>query len=280
MNRLTNAESKTANYDFTTLTCIPGLLEYKSAKIQILDIPGIIQGASSGSGRGREVISVARTADLVLAMVDAQKLWQIEVIKRELYDADIRLDQKRPNVKIRQTPKGGLEINSVAELDNETIKGILREFRINNGEIAIRENITVEQLIDAIEGNRYYIKCLIVLNKCDLVSDGEKIARGVNAIPISAENSENIDALKEEIFKKLDFIRVYMKHIGKKADMDEPLITKKGATVRNVCEKIHRDFVNKFKFARIWGRSAAFPGQKIGIEHKLNDEDILQIHLR
>src|SRR3989338_5666181 len=52
LNRLTNAESKTANYDFTTLTCIPGLLEYKSAKIQILDIPGIIQGASSGAGRG------------------------------------------------------------------------------------------------------------------------------------------------------------------------------------------------------------------------------------
>ena len=59
LNKITNAESETASYAFTTLTCIPGILEYKQAKIQVLDLPGIIEGAKDGKGRGREIISVA-----------------------------------------------------------------------------------------------------------------------------------------------------------------------------------------------------------------------------
>jgi uncharacterized protein len=65
LSTLTKTESEAANYEFTTLTCIPGVIEYKGANIQLLDLPGIIEGASQGKGRGRQVIAVARTADLV-----------------------------------------------------------------------------------------------------------------------------------------------------------------------------------------------------------------------
>jgi small GTP-binding protein len=70
---LTKTESVAASYEFTTLTCIPGKIEYKGAQIQLLDLPGIIEGASQGKGRGRQVIAVARTADIVLMMLDATK---------------------------------------------------------------------------------------------------------------------------------------------------------------------------------------------------------------
>ena len=66
LNQLTNAESKTGAYEFTTLDIVPGIMEYRGAKIQILDIPGIITGASKGKGRGREILSAARNADLIL----------------------------------------------------------------------------------------------------------------------------------------------------------------------------------------------------------------------
>lgn len=55
LSTLTHTHSEAANYEFTTLTCIPGVIEYKGANIQLLDLPGIIEGAAQGKGRGRQV---------------------------------------------------------------------------------------------------------------------------------------------------------------------------------------------------------------------------------
>lgn len=57
---LTGTESEAAGYEFTTLTCIPGIIHHNDAKIQLLDLPGIIEGAAQGKGRGREVIACAK----------------------------------------------------------------------------------------------------------------------------------------------------------------------------------------------------------------------------
>lgn len=73
LSSVTKTESVVASYEFTTLTCIPGVIEYEGANIQLLDLPGIIEGASQGKGRGRQVIAVAKTADLILMMLDATK---------------------------------------------------------------------------------------------------------------------------------------------------------------------------------------------------------------
>lgn len=70
------SRSSHPSYEFTTLTCIPGKIEYNGANIQLLDLPGIIEGAAQGKGRGKQVIAVARTADLVLMMLDATKSHQ------------------------------------------------------------------------------------------------------------------------------------------------------------------------------------------------------------
>ena len=71
--KLTGTESEAAAYEFTTLTCIPGTMHYKGSKVQVLDLPGIIEGAAHGKGRGREVIACARNADAILIVLDAGK---------------------------------------------------------------------------------------------------------------------------------------------------------------------------------------------------------------
>ena len=73
LSKLTKTKSVAAAYEFTTLTVIPGKIEYNGASIQLLDTPGIIEDASKGVGRGRQVISVTRQSDLVIMMLDAQK---------------------------------------------------------------------------------------------------------------------------------------------------------------------------------------------------------------
>eukprot|EP00667_Euglena_gracilis_P030530 EG_transcript_42342 len=73
LNKLTRTESATGAYEFTTLTCIPGVIDYKGTEIQLLDLPGIIEGASEGKGRGKQVIATARTSDLILLVIDACK---------------------------------------------------------------------------------------------------------------------------------------------------------------------------------------------------------------
>lgn len=285
LNKLTNADSLVGAYDFTTLDVIPGAMEYKGARIQVLDVPGLIEGASSGKGKGREVISVVRNADLILILLDVFNLQQMDVVQRELEKAGIRINKKPPEVRIKKTGKGGLTIGSTVNLtkiDAETIKAVLSEYRINNAEVLLREDVSVDELIDSIAKNQVYIKALFVVNKADLASK-EQLAAAIGRIQkpllISAEEGLNLDLLKEEMYRALEFIHVYMKPQGGEADLKEPLIMKKGSTVEDVCGRLHKDFKRRFRFARIWGGSVRFEGQRVGLNRVLKDGDVVSLVL-
>ncbi|XP_044777852.1 developmentally-regulated GTP-binding protein 2 isoform X1 [Neomonachus schauinslandi] len=75
LSLMTSTASEAASYEFTTLTCIPGVIEYKGANIQLLDLPGIIEGAAQGKGRGRQVIAVARTADVFIDVIVGNRVY-------------------------------------------------------------------------------------------------------------------------------------------------------------------------------------------------------------
>lgn len=286
LNAITNANSEVGSYAFTTLDCIPGDLEYKGSKIQILDVPGIVRGAAAGTGRGKEVLQVIRNADLIVLLIDVFFPEHLDVLLKEVFDTYVRLDQKRPDVRIKKTTKGGVSVGTtvpLSHLTNDTIRGILKEFRISNADVLLREDINADQLIDIVEGNRVYVPSLRVLNKIDMVDEEhlEKIKAEVNPdICISASGGVNLDELKEQIFQKLELMPVYCKEAGNKADLDEPLILRKGDTIRDMCRKLHKDFEKKFRFARVWGESAKFPGQKLSLKHELSHEDIVEIHVR
>ncbi len=274
LNALTGAKSEVANYDFTTLKPIPGMLEYRGAKIQIIDIPGIVEGAAKGKGRGREIISAVRSADLVLIITDVFNVDSLNIIKRELYEGGIRLNQKPPEIVIKKKDRGGIKITSTVplSLDEKTIVAVLREYRIHNADVLIREDITIDRLIDAILGNRVYIPAIYVVNKVDLYD-----VKVNNAIPISAEKKINLDKLIDEIYNKLEFIRVFLKPPGSKVE-EEPMILRKGARIEDICKKLHRDMLKNFRYAKVWGKSVKFNGQRVGLDHIVEDGDIVTIY--
>lgn len=286
LNQITDAKSRIGDYDFTTVDAIPGMMKYNGAKIQILDLPGLIAGASEGKGRGREVISAVRNVDLILFMIDAQFEDNIEIMNQELNKAGIRLNQEKPDIVIKKTGKGGINVTSTVKLthiDESLIKTISSEYLIN-ADIVVRDNITEDQLIDVFATNRIYVPVIVVINKIDLVSEKElqkKINnikhRGWKLVAISALSGNGINKLKEMIFSELNFIRVYMKPVGKQPDFNEPLILKKGSTIEQACIKLHRDFKRKFRYATVSGPSAKHDIQKVGLEHVLEDGDVLTI---
>lgn len=96
---------------------IPGVLEYQGARIQLLDLPGIVEGASEGRGRGRQVVSTAKTADLILIMLDATKSdEQRRLLEIELDAVGIRLNKRRPDVVFKKKTTGGVSYSNTCLL--------------------------------------------------------------------------------------------------------------------------------------------------------------------
>uniref|UniRef100_A0A8D1C3Q8 Developmentally-regulated GTP-binding protein 2 n=1 Tax=Sus scrofa TaxID=9823 RepID=A0A8D1C3Q8_PIG len=166
LSLMTSTASEAASYEFTTLTCIPGVIEYKGANIQLLDLPGIIEGAAQGKGRGRQVIAVARTADVVIMMLDATKgEAQRSLLEKELESVGIRLNKHKPNIYFKPKKGGGISFNSTVTLtqcSEKLVQLILHEYKIFNAEVLFREDCSPDEFIDVIVGNRVYMPCLYV----------------------------------------------------------------------------------------------------------------------
>ena len=279
ITKLTNAKSKIAAYEFTTLDCIPGILEYGGASIQILDLPGIIAGAKEGKGRGREILSVARKADLILILLEPLSPWQYDVITKELREVGIRLGGHPPRISVKKGIKGGIRIHSAVKLTNLTpqaIISILNEYGYHNGDITFGDNYTADDLIDALEANRVYSKSLVVVNKVDLTG-GIPPVFPTGAVGISADRGDGIEEVKKAIYEKLGFMKIFTKPRTGEVKWNEPMIMKNGATIEAMCKKLPRAFLKDFKYALIWGKSAKFQGQRVGLDHVLQDGDVVFI---
>lgn len=291
LSALTGTESEAAAYEFTTLTCIPGNIYYKGTKIQMLDLPGIIEGAASGKGRGRQVIAVAKSSDVVVIVLDAGKEQlknHKEILENELETVGLRLNKRPPDMTFRKKKDGGVKFTPVVPVTKlgddpqKTVQGICQEYKIHNADILVREDITVDQLIDVIEGNRKYVKCLYVYNKIDTVSieDVDRLARQPHTMVLSVTQKLNLDRLLDALWKYLSLRRIYTKKKGCAPDLKEPVVLTEGRhgyTIEAFCKHIHQSIVRDFKYALVWGTSAIHTPQQCGLQHELHDEDVVQI---
>jgi small GTP-binding protein len=284
LTNLAGVYSEVAAYEFTTLTTVPGVIRYKGAKIQLLDLPGIIEGAKDGKGRGKQVIAVARTCSLILIVLDVLKpLGHKKIIESELEGFGIRLNKKPPEIYFKRKEKGGVNFTTTvpqSTLDLDLVRSILGEYKIFNADITLKCDASEDDLIDVVEANRVYVPCIYVLNKIDQISIKELdiIYRIPHCVPISAHNKWNFDDLLEKMWEYLDLIRIYTKPKGQLPDYTAPVVLPaEQNTIEDFCNKLHRSIIKEFKNALVWGTSAKHRPQNCGKEHPLNDEDVIQI---
>lgn len=127
-------------------------------------------------------------------------------------------------------------------------------------------------------------RALFIGNKADLKEAQEncrafmdQFSKIYPLLCISAKENLNGEELKKEIFVLLDIVRAYTKAPGKPPDLADPVILPKGSTVLDFASQIHKDFVQKLKFARIWGKEK-YDGQMVQRDYVLNDGDVIELH--
>lgn len=282
INVLANTKSKTARYAFTTTSIIPGTMFYNDAHIQVFDMPGIIENAHLGVGGGRSVIAAARITDLIVFVIDIETISQLGTLISELKALNINLNKKRPNITVTELRTNGgliIEINR-SGLSNGELAMVFQSFGIHNAKIRVGEQLSIDELISFVSGRAYYLKVIVALNKIDLNQNYEKVAgelqerHEIEVIPISASNETNIEKLKEEIYKNLGIMTVYLKPKDE-SERTMPLVMKSNATVGDAASKLHTEILDQLKCAYISGPSAKFKRQRVGAAHILRHGDTI-----
>ncbi len=287
ISAITSVESQVAAYAFTTLEVIPGTMTYGGAKIQILDVPGLIEGASEGKGGGAKVASVIRIADLLLIMLDVNRPEGLYSLLDELFELDIRINKPKPKILIEEKASGGLDIERTNHKTpgKKEIAEVLNAYGVYNAKVIFHQDADIADVMEVMDPKIVYTRALILLNKIDCVEPqfAEAIRKelegttGIKVIPISAAYKTNLEALKPMIFNELDILRVYLKPRGGEQDMEKPLILRRGSTVMDVARAIHSKTAKDLRYAYINGKSAKFTNQRVGREHPVEDGDVVTL---
>jgi hypothetical protein len=237
---LTNAAPEVSDAPYTTWEPTPGMMLVDDVQVQLIDTPPLSRDYVEP-----ELLSLIRRSDLILLVVDVQT-------------------------------------QPVQQLE-EAI-AILEEHRI----------VPLNHKDNYPDDPRFAFKPLLVLaNKCDdqeadelfeifsLLLDEKwpiPALRAGTLLPVSATTGHNLEQLKQAVFAGLAIIRVYAKPPGKDPDLTRPYVLPRDSTVEDFARKIHKDFYDNLKSARVWG-SATFDGQAVSRDHVLRDGDVVELRI-
>jgi len=287
LKSLTGANSKVTDYPFATEKPHPGVLDSNGAIIQLIDLPSLYPNIKNESKNGPMLLSQIRAADLIIIVIDLSKdpTEQMNIINEELLSGSIRVNKERPPIELTKTGSGGAILIGDNKIDasREEIVDILNDQGYYNFSLKFLKPMSLGDLVEALDAGLVYSKGIIVANKGDSKGSKENYEKLVQTyskqysiIPVSALKGDGLEELKKIIFENLGLIRVRSKEpMGDIAP--KPIVLKKGATVGDIAKIIHTRFYDHFKQAKIYGPSAKFDGQSVGLNHVVQDGDIVEI---
>ena len=228
LSALTNARPDVAEYPFSTILPVPGMMAFEDIAIQLIDLPPI-----SPEYTESWVYSLIRAADFGFLVLDAT-------------DGDLLEDE-------------------VLEIASQ-----LAEHHIE----------LVEESEETADDRVRLLPTRIVLTKVDAVGSAREIETiDLPVVSVSVADGAGLDEVRRVAFETLRIVRVYTKLPGKKPDMTEPYSLPIGSTAIDVVKAVHREFVERLKYVRVWG-SGRFDGQQVPSDHVLKDGDVVEIHLQ
>jgi len=239
VSSITHATPEVADYPFTTRKPTPGMMEYENVQIQLIDMPPI-----NNDYMEPWIPQIIRNADGMLMIIDLN-------------------EDSIPQTKL------------IAE--------ILGKYKMKPK--IIEDKIEEEEELEFFEEKVLHKNTIIIGSKSDLeLADislemlEEHYGTKIPVIPISIKKEDTLEVLKRKIYEMLKIMRIYTKPPGKKADLTAPYIQPEGSTVEALAEHVHKDFLEKLAFARLW-RGNSYKGQKVQRDFVLEDRDVVELHI-
>jgi hypothetical protein len=255
LNKLTGADAEIAPYAFTTKKPEVGMMNYKGARVQVVEVPAIVEGSSKGKAAGTQILSIIRNADAIVVL--ARNRDEEGIVKRELEAANIRLGETKPDIKIEESKFKGITISGkkFLKVPEAEIINFLKSQGIYNAGIILNDPTDIGTIVRALDGGIAYKK----------------------SITVNAFGRIDFEKLRERLFGLLGKVLIYTKKPGSKPDYNGPLVLKKGSTIEDVARHLHKEFAQNLKYAKLWG-SSKFPGQMVPRGYQLQNEDVVEIY--
>jgi len=284
---LTNANVQISDVPYTTKFPAVGMLRYEDIQFQLVESPAIIP---EGGGWNTKVVGLAKNSDGIVLMLDATRdiVDDFLLIKNFLEEHGLYIEKPKGYVHVERRYGGGIRIINYGKLlcTEEDISKLLNSYRIYHAVVKVYGEIGIDDVERSIYETTIYKPTIVVVNKVDLDKSLKSIEilrpilpSDIPVLAVSASYRIGLENIGSTIFKVLDLIRIYTKPpLGKPSE--KPLVVKKGTTVLDVAKIIHKELYEKFAYARIWGASAKYPGQRVGADHVLEDRDIVEINTK
>ncbi|MFH0954829.1 MAG: GTPase [Candidatus Micrarchaeota archaeon] len=280
LKQLTGVDVEIADYEFTTTTPQFGMVDFFKAKIQLVEIPAIIQGSSEGKASGTQLLSIVRSSDAVVLVLDSDNAKaEFEILLSECKKADIRLNEKPPAIQIRQGAYKGISITGTTffKISRQQFEDFLKSQGIFNAAVILSEPVTsIQQVADTLDNSLVYKKALVLVNgKGKNVSKPSFDFLSKFGFELFNQPSE-LDSLKPRLFELLETVLVYTKKPGEDA-AQIPLVLHQGQTVGDLAKLVHKDIAANLKAAKLYGPNSRFDGQKVPLEYGLKNFDIIEL---
>jgi len=287
LRALTNAKPHVSPYQLTTTMPVPGMMVYDGVELQLVELPAILTEDLQETHLANRSIGFAKNADLILILLDGGRGPERQLMRiLELLDeCGVTLKPRRCEIEIEKKDGGGVRLVVFGRLraDPREVVELLNSIGLRNAVVKVHGEASIEDFEEAVIRDLIYKRAVIAVNKADRCDEAglrrvrELVGDMAPVLAVSAERGDGLSELRRAIFGSLDLIRVYTRKDG--VVSDRPLAVRRGSTVRNLAELIHKEFAEKMRYARVWGRSVKIQGQRVGPDHVLEDGDTVEIYI-